>query len=185
MGNQMGEFYSLVSDNLFFTVLCVCIFLILSVYYSHAKKRWAAVLQRSFSYHRYNLKMIKAEQGLDQRTSEVATAMLWALEKQLEIDTHAKTGLRAFFGAFSGKPSSLGIVADTSWTIMEHHVTMEKDIVRLHRTLTSSLYRYFLLNSILGVVLLFYMDFRLILSLLFKPGHGPSALYRNLFLEKQ
>ena len=55
-------------------------------YLRFSLRRWHAVIELSFQYHRHHLSLLQQDHTVNQRSREMATGMLWVMDKQLPRD---------------------------------------------------------------------------------------------------
>ncbi len=161
-----------------YTVLAVVYLL----YLRFARRRWRTLLNFSFDYHRHHLVMLRGDPGVNQRSREMATGMLWIIEKQLPRDeADGKINFRGFLRSMLVGGTSLQLVGETWYQIYRYRYDLDVRIPRLLITLSSTLYRVFYLNSWVMIILLPWWDVKLLCSFFPAVKGGPMGLFRDLY----
>lgn len=168
-------------DMLFW--LTVILFLLL--YRLLRKNRWQKVLGASLDYHRYHLGMLTGSRERDEKCRSLYQAMLWAVNKQLPDDLKRAGGRggMVLFMSFAGNKTCVNTCGTVFYECAKNYGLIESSVMKLNDTLLSTFYRILLLESIMAPVALIYMDLRLLVSFITKPGSGTGRLYREMFAD--
>lgn len=168
-------------------IICILLLagsVLLILYARSARKRWLAVLGKAMDYHRHHLAMLQGDPAMGDRSRECVRAMFWALTKQVPADRSAGAlGLTAFVKSYMTGATALGILGGVFFSVWRYRAVIDEVVIRLLNTLTSTLYRYYLLHSRLAVVLLLSMDVKLLLAFAGILKSGPARMFRDLTLE--
>ena len=154
------------------------------IYLKFSLRRWRSLVELSFQYHRHHLTLLQHDHTASQRSREMATGMLWIMEKQLPRDQgDGKVNLRGLLRSMMVGGTSLQLLGDTYFQIYRYRYEVDERIPRLLATLSSALYRTFFLGSILLPLSLLQWDIKLALAHLPFFQSGPMALYRGLYCD--
>lgn len=77
-------------------------FLTAFIYGRYRSRWWRKILSASLNYHRFHLASIQGDRGIDEKTREYATALLWAINKQLPSDVESGGG-KSLWMSFLGE----------------------------------------------------------------------------------
>lgn len=155
------------------------------LYYRIRRPWWRIVIIRAVEYHRYHLMMIRNERDVNAKTRDLAYEMLMVLDRQFGADMEGSPGMRMIFRSQLGEKSTLlslyeifeKLYRDRAFTGSSE---IDGRLERLFHTMSSMIYRYYMMTSVLAVVALLYMDLILILSLVRLDNRGSSRLFRDI-----
>jgi len=161
------------------------IFLFLLLYRFLRADRWRSILGRSLDYHRFHLSMLLGDRGNDEKTRELAQALLWAVNKQLKDDLarSRSRGGSVLWSSFIGEKTCVNTCGTVFYESARNYSSVNRVIVKLNDTLLSTFYRILLVESLLSPFALIFMDMRLIISLIARPSSGTGRLYREMLSE--
>jgi len=146
--------------------------------------RWRALIELSFQYHRHHLTLLQQDHMVNQRSREMATGMLWVMDKQLPRDeAEGKVNLRGLFRSMMVGGTSLQLLGDTYFQIYRYRYDIDERIPRLLATFSSSLYRVFFIHSVVRPLSLVQWDLKLLAAHLPFFRGGPMRLYRDLYAD--
>ena len=154
--------------------------LVLVLYRKLRLGRWRTILKRSVDYHKFHLSSISKDPSVDEKTRELAQALLWGVTKQLPIDLENGKGGKALWRSFTGDKTALNTCGTVYYQCARNFRYIDKIIVKLNDTLLSTFYRIYLLESYFSYVSIFYMDFSLLFYILTKPQSGTGRLYLEM-----
>ncbi len=153
-------------------------------YFRFSSIRWRALIELSFQYHRHHLILLQQDHMINQRSREMATGMLWVMDKQLPRDElEGKVNLRGLFRSMMVGGTSLQLLGDTYFQIYRYRYEIDKRIPRLLVTVSSLLYRVFFVHSIVMPLALLQWDLKLLAAHLPFFKGGPVCLYRDLYAD--
>lgn len=145
--------------------------------------RWRKILKRSVDYHRFHLSSIAKDSSADEKTRELAQALLWGVTKLLPLDLEKGKGGKALWRSFLGDKTALNTCGTVYYQCARNIRYIDKTILRLNDTLLSTFYRIYLLESNMSYISIFYMDFSLLFSMITKPQSGTGRLYLEMRAE--
>jgi len=154
--------------------------LTLVIYQKLRLGRWRKILKRSVDYHKFHLSSISKDPSVDEKTRELAQALLWGVTKQLPLDLDNGKGGKALWRSFIGDKTALNTCGTVYYQCAKNFRYIDKTIVKLNDTLLSTFYRIYLLESYLSYIAIFYMDFSLLFYILTKPQSGTGRLYLEM-----
>jgi len=156
--------------------------LVALAWFRFSLRRWRILVDRAFAYHRHHLTLLQHDHTASQRTREMATGMLWIMEKQLPRDeAEGRVNLRGLLRSMMVGGTSLQLLGDTYFQIYRYRYEIDDRIPRLLATLSSALYRTFFLHAVLLPFSLLLWDLKLLLAMLPFVQGGPMGLYRGLY----
>jgi len=156
------------------------VFLLLIAYHKLRIGRWRKILKRSVEYHKFHLAPISKDTSMDEKSRELAQAMLWSVTKQLPLDMKDGKGGRALIRSFLGDKTSLNTCGTVYYQCARNFRFIDKIILKLNDTLISTFYRIYLLESYFSIVAILYMDFTLLLYMIKRPEGGTGRLYLEM-----
>jgi hypothetical protein len=159
------------------------VILFLFVYRKLRLGRWREILKRSVDYHKFHLASISKDHSMDEKTRELAQAMLWGVTKQLPTDLENGRGGNALWRSFLGDKTSLNTCGTVYYQCAMNVRSIDRIIIKLNDTLISTFYRIYLLESYLSFLAILYMDFTLIFYIASKPQGGTGRLYLEMLGE--
>jgi hypothetical protein len=142
--------------------------------------RWRKILKRSVDYHKFHLSSISKDSSIDEKTRELAQALLWGVTKQLPLDLENGRGGRALLRSFLGDKTALNTCGTVYYQCARNIRYIDKIIIKLNDTLLSTFYRIYMLESVLSYIAVIYMDLTLLYYLIIKPQSGTGRLYLEM-----
>ncbi len=161
--------------------------LVTYLYYRMRRPWWRSVIIRAVEYHRYHLMMIRNERETNAKTADLAYEMLMVIDRQFREDMAGSPGLARVVRSQLGEKSTLmslyeifeKLYRDRAFTGSSE---IDGRLERLFHTMSSMIYRYYMMTSVLAVVALLYMDLVFVLSLIRLDNRGSSRLFRDIVL---
>ena len=173
--------FSFVSDHVPLEIIVIILIFVFSKIYSISRVgRWRKILSSSLEYHRFHLEMIMSDPSVDVKNKELAQAMVWAITRQVPEDLKNKGGGAALFKSFLGHKTALNTCGAIFYDIARNFRFIDKRIVKLNSTLTSTFYRVFFAESFVPGIALLFMDIFMLKSIILKPADGSARLYYEM-----
>lgn len=179
---EIVKFKGIIDNPLY--VIYILIVFILYFYSKNAKKRWLKILEGSLNYHRYHFNIIRNDSSINGKNKETASALIWAINRQFVEDKKEGLGLKGVWRSFLGHKTSIQITSEVFYRTALQRWDLDIKILKLARTLSSTFYRLFLINSIISLIVVLFMDLMFLISLLFGRKSGPEGLYRSIILDR-
>ncbi len=159
------------------------------LYFIKRRPAWHDIISRAADYHRFHLTSIRNEPGVNDSSRELAYAMLMVLDRQFRDDMRGSPGLRGVIRTHLGEKSTLASLGEIFEKLYRDRAFLggsdtDERLVRLYLTMSSMIYRYYLMTSAAGPAALLYMDLVLVLAALRLDRRGSSRLFRDLALKK-
>lgn len=175
------SFFSFVSDHVAIEIIAIISVFVFSKIYSIIRVgRWRKILLSALEYHRSHLEMIMSDPSVDVKNKELAQAMVWAITRQMPDDLKNKGGGAALFRSFSGQKTALNTCGTIFYDIARNFRFIDKRIIKLNSTLTSTFYRVFFIESFVSGIALLFMDIFMLRSIVLKPAGGSARLYYEM-----
>lgn len=154
-------------------------------WYLLRRRRWHAIILGAVEYHRHHLNFIRRDTGIGEESRELAHSMLMVIDRQFVPVLRGAPGLLGILRGFLGEKSALGSLnAIVEKIYRDRMFTGVSDIdgrlERLFATMTSMIFRYHLLTSVLAPVAVIWMDFLLLLAAARIDRRGSSRMYRDI-----
>ncbi len=154
-----------------------------------SKRRWNRIIDAAVAYHRYHFIMIQNEPGINSDSKEIARALQMILDRQFKIERRTKPGLGALWLSRMGNKSSVNSLDEIFVKLFRdryfgHGTRYDERLDRLYITLSSMIYRFYFINSIISLPVLLYMDLKLGLSFAGITKKGPDRLFRDIARSK-
>ncbi len=155
------------------------------LYYRVRNPWWRRVIKRAVEYHRYHFLIIRNDRDANDKTRDLAYEMLMVLDRQFRADMEGSPGMRMIFRSQLGEKSTLlslyeifeKLYRDRAFTGSSE---LDGRLERLFHTMSSMIYRYYMMTSVFGIVALLYMDLALLLSIIRVDRRGSSRLFRDI-----
>ncbi|HOK02041.1 MAG TPA: hypothetical protein PLN03_05670 [Spirochaetota bacterium] len=163
--------------------LWIAAFGILYFYGRFRRIWWRKILSAAIDYHRFHLSAMQADKGLDEKTREYATALQWAINKQLPDDLKKGGGLSLWL-SFAGAKTSLNTCGTVFYDAARYSRFIDSRIIKLNDTLLSTFYRILFIESVFFPLSIPLMDFFFLMSLIKKPERGSARLYLEMSKDK-
>lgn len=146
---------------------------------------WRKILGASMDYHRFHLGMLTGGRDTNEKSRSLYQAMLWAVNKQLPDDLKRARGRggMVLFMSFAGDKTCINTCGTVFYETARNYSFIDESVIRLNDTLLSTFYRILFLESMLAPFALIYMDLRLLISFITRPGSGTGRLYREMLSE--
>jgi len=164
--------------------LWLLIFVLLYLYGRLRKRWWRRILASAIDYHRFHLSAIQSDRSIDEKTREYATALQWAINKQLPDDLKKGGGVTLWL-SFVGSKTSLNTCGTVFYDAARYARFIDLKIIKLNDTLLSTFYRIFLIESIFFPFAIPVLDLLFIISFIKKPQSGPARLYLEMSKNRQ
>lgn len=142
--------------------------------------RWRAILKRSIEYHKFHLASLSKDPSMNEKSRELAQALLWSVTKQLPLDLEGGKGGKALWRSFLGDKTSLNTCGTVYYQCARNYRFIDRIIIKLNDTLISTFYRIYLLESYLSILVIMYMDFTLLIYMITRPESGTGRLYLEM-----
>lgn len=147
--------------------------------------RWRKILKRSVEYHKFHLAAVSKDPAMNEKSRELAQALLWGVTKQLPLDLEKGRGGKALWRSFIGDKTSLNTCGTVYYQCARNFRFIDKIILKLNDTLISTFYRIYLLESYLSIIAILYMDFTLMIYMITRPESGTGRLYLEMRSESR
>jgi len=154
--------------------------LLLIIYRKLRLGRWRKILKNSLEYHKFHLGSLGKDPALDEKSRELAQALLWGITRQLPLDIDGGKGGKALWRSFLGDKTSLNTCGTVYYQCARNFRYIDKIIIKLNDTLISTFYRIYLLESYLSIAAILYMDLTLLIYMATKPEGGTGRLYLEM-----
>jgi len=151
--------------------------LLLLVYRKLRIGRWRTILKNSVEYHKFHLASVSKDPSMDEKSRELAQALLWGATRQLSTDLKDGKGGAALWRSFIGDKTSLNTCSTVFYECARNFRYIDRIIMKLNDTLMSTFYRIYFLESYLSIAAILYMDITLLLSMITRPKSGTGRLY--------
>lgn len=146
--------------------------------------RWRKILKRSVDYHKFHLSSISKDPSMDEKTRELAQALLWGVTKQLPLDLESGMGGKALLRSFMGDKTALNTCGTVYYQCARNIRYIDKIILKLNDTLLSTFYRIYMLESVLSYIAVIYMDLTLLYYIITRPQGGTGRLYLEMRIDE-
>ncbi len=161
-------------------VFYAAIILSLLVYRKIRLGRWRKILKKSVEYHIYHLSSVSKDPSTNEKSRELAQALLWGVTKLLPLDVKEGSGGRALLRSFMGDKTALNTCGTVYYQCARNFRYIDRIIIKLNDTLISTFYRIYLLESYFSIFAILYMDIALLLYIALKPAGGTGRLYLEM-----
>ncbi len=154
-------------------------------WYALRRRRWRDIILGAVEYHRHHLNLIRREGGIGEESRELAHSMLMVVERQFVPLLRGAPGLLGILRGFLGEKSALGSLNSIVEKIYRDRMftgvsDIDGRLERLFATMTSMIFRYHLLTSVIAPAAVLWMDFLLLLAVAGIDRRGPSRMYRDI-----
>ncbi|MFA5517910.1 MAG: hypothetical protein WDA74_01510 [Spirochaetota bacterium] len=174
-------FFAFVSDYVAMEIIVIIFIFVFSRIYGIIRAgRWRKILSSALDYHRFHLEMIMNDPSADIKNKELAQAMVWAITRQMPDDLKDKGGGAALFRSLLGQKTALNTCGTIFYDIAKNFKFIDKRILKLNTTLTSTFYRVYFIESFASGVALLFMDIFMLKSIVLKPSDGSARLYYEM-----
>ncbi|HOT44249.1 MAG TPA: hypothetical protein PLM53_06395 [Spirochaetota bacterium] len=159
------------------------------LYFIKRRTAWREIIGRAADYHRFHLAAMRNDPGVNDRSRELAYAMLMVLDRQFRDDMRGSPGLRGVVRAHLGEKSTLLSLGEIFEKLYRDRAFLgnsgtDERLVRLYLTMSSMVYRYYLMTSVACPVALLYMDLVLALAAVRLDRRGSSRLFRDMAMKR-
>ncbi|HNW29798.1 MAG TPA: hypothetical protein PKN50_15070 [Spirochaetota bacterium] len=159
------------------------------LYFLKRRPAWHDIIGRAADYHRFHLMAMRNDPRVNENSRELAYAMLMVLDRQFRDDMRGSPGLRGVVRAHLGEKSTLASLGEIFEKLYRDRAFLgnsetDERLVRLYLTMTSMIYRYYMMTSAAGPLALLYMDLVLALAAVRLDRRGSSRLFRDIAMKR-